>query len=220
MPSSRLVGWAMRTSSLIGRARSCFSGRDALDVLVGSRTGGLTARLRRHRLRLNCGPDPALAGFGTHHHWRCIVSIPRWRAALVGSALVVLTISGIGLASAATPERVSSGAVAGPDIELRHLRPFRHLVHGTVTFDHPDRGLITIQLDGGSISAVDSDSLAIAEAGGAAVTVAVNDETRVRLDGQRASVGELATGQIVRVVSRVGDGGTATARWILARSGG
>jgi hypothetical protein len=148
------------------------------------------------------------------------MTIPRWRVALVCSALVALTIGGIGLASAATPAPGSGGAVAGPDIGLRHLRPFRHLVHGTVTFEHPDRGLITIQLDGGSISAVDPESLTIAEAGGASITVAVNDETRVRLDGRRASADDLATGQTVRVVSSVGDGGAATARWILARSGG
>ena len=39
-------------------------------------------------------------------------------------------------------------------------------------------GLITVQLDGGTISAVDADSITIAEAGGASVTVAIDDETR------------------------------------------
>lgn len=144
------------------------------------------------------------------------MAIPRWRIALTGTALLVLTVAGIGFAQAAPPAdpAVDAGTPTG-DIGIR---PFRHLVHGTVTFDHPDEGLITVQLDGGAISAVDADSITIAESGGASVTVAIDDLTRVRADGRRSKAADLKAGQTVRILSRVGDGGAVTARWIIART--
>lgn len=154
------------------------------------------------------------------------MKIPGWRIALTGAALAVLTVVGIGLAQAAPPtasvaapstaaaEAVAPAASGAPSDEAR-LRPFRRLVHGTITFDHPDEGLITVQLDGGTISAVDADSITIAEAGGASVTVAIDDETRVRIARKRSAVTDLKAGQTVRVVSRVADGGTVTAKRIV-----
>lgn len=158
------------------------------------------------------------------------MKIPGWRIALTGAALAVLTVAGIGLAQAAPmsgadPAVVDlAAAIVAPTeptdttVDAR-LRPLRHVVHGTITFDHPDQGLITVQVDGGTISAVDADSMTIAEAGGASVTVAIDDQTRVRLGGKRSTVAELKAGQTVRVISRIGSGNAVTARWIGAWPG-
>ncbi len=156
------------------------------------------------------------------------MKIPGWRIALTGAALAVLTVAGIGLAQAAPPTTVvgtapvaaPAAAASGSPSAAGRLRPIRHLVHGTITFDHPTDGLITVQLDGGTISAVDADSITIAEADGASVTVAIDDGTRVRVDRKRSTPADLKAGQTVRVVSRVADGGAATAKRIVVLPAG
>ncbi len=152
------------------------------------------------------------------------MKIPRWRLALTGAALTVLTVAGIGLAQAAAPSAADQAVdglaaavalepAAGDASTEARLRPLRDLVHGTITFNQPDEGLITVQVDGGTISAVDADSMTIAETGGASVTVAIDDQTRVRIGGRRSTTAELKVGQTVRAISRV-EGNDATARWI------
>ena len=157
------------------------------------------------------------------------MKIPRWRIALTGGALIVLSIVGFGLVQAsspaATPVAVASApaadSAAGANSDVdglladARIRAGRYLVHGIVTIDSPTEGLITIQLDGGSISAVDADSITIAEKGGGSVTVAIGADTRVRIEGKRAKASDLKVGQTVRVVSRVGANGSATARRIV-----
>jgi hypothetical protein len=164
-----------------------------------------------------------LADPGSTNSETYTVKIPRWRIALTGSALIVMTVAGIGLAQAAPPttgiatQPAAAGAPAasGSPSAAARLRPFRNLVHGTITFDHPEDGLITVQLDGGTISAVDGDSITIAEAAGASVTVAIDDETRVRIARKRSTVAELKAGQTVRVVSRIADGATTAKRIVV-----
>ena len=144
------------------------------------------------------------------------MGIPRWRLALTGGALIVLSVVGIGLVTAAPPPADETfdalAADVTSDVPLRGGG--RYLVHGTITLDRPDDGLVTYQLDGGTISAVDADSISVAEEGGATVTVAIDDATRVRVNRRRASLADLKAGQRVVVVSRVGDGGAVTARLI------
>ncbi len=160
------------------------------------------------------------------------MKIPRWRIALTGAALTVLTVAGIGLAQAAAPSAIDpdlaglTAAVAADPAagvasraDLR-LRPYRNVVHGTVTFNRPDDGLVTVQVDGGTITTVDADSMTIAEVGGASVTVAIDDQTRVRVDRKRATAAALKSGQTVRILSRVGTGNAATAKLVIATAGG
>lgn len=159
------------------------------------------------------------------------MKIPRWRIALTGAALTVLTVAGIGLAQAAAPTSadpdlaaldaaVSDAPTAGDATgAVVRLRPLRNVVHGTITFNSPKQGLITVQVDGGKITAVDAKSVTIAEVGGASITVAIDDKTRVRLDKKRSTAGDLKTGQTVRVISRVGTDNAATARLIVATTG-
>ena len=141
--------------------------------------------------------------------------IPLWRLVLTGGAVVVLVVAGIGVAFAGASTETESLAPAGAAFNLdRPFRYGRHIVHGTVTIEDVDQGLVTIQLDGGTIGAVDADSITVSEAGGASVTVEIDERTRVRIDRHRAAVGDLKAGQKVMVCSRVADGGAVTARLI------
>lgn len=159
------------------------------------------------------------------------MQVPRWRIALTGGAIVVLGFAGFSLVQAgapaipvtaspaadasAAPAASPRAAAAAVGVERRALRALRRIVHGTVTIDHPKQGLITVQLDGGTISAVDANSMMIAEKGGGApVKVALTADTRVRKNGAKATIGDLKVGDEVHVASRV-VAGTATARLVI-----
>jgi hypothetical protein len=152
------------------------------------------------------------------------------RVALVGGALVLLSAVGVGLAQASTvqpavAQPVLTAAAAAPAAANDPIDAFAAplrlrgrglIVHGTLTVDSPKDGLITVQVDGGTISAVAADSVTIAEKGGGSVTVTINAETRVRRARTRATPADLKVGDVVRVVSRVADGGgAATAKAIV-----
>jgi hypothetical protein len=156
------------------------------------------------------------------------MATPRKRLALGGGALVILFAVGVGFVQASSVGAGSAPAAAnnaaapattatdGADVlpAALRLRGRGLVVHGTITIDSPKDGLITVQLDGGTIAAVDGDSVTIAEKGGGSVTVAIDKDTRVRRDRKRATAADLKVGDTVRVVSRVADGGAATARVI------
>jgi hypothetical protein len=157
------------------------------------------------------------------------MAIPRRRLALGGGALVLLAAVGGGFvqantASAAPPPGAADAAVVPPAATTDkadsltaafRLRGRGRIVHGTLTIDSPKDGLITVQVDGGTITAIDSHSITIAEKGGGSVTVATDTDTRVRRDRKRATTGDLKVGDTVRVVSRVTNGGAATAKAII-----
>jgi hypothetical protein len=92
---------------------------------------------------------------------------------------------------------------------LRRLAAGDRLVHGTVLVDLPALGgLTTIQIDHGTIKAVGPTSLSVSETGGTTATDSVGDETRVRKHAARATVGDLAVGDEVFVMSKVAGGAT------------
>ena len=121
------------------------------------------------------------------------------------------TANGSDLPTLAAERRLALRERLG-DGGLGRLR--KHLVHGTITVLDRDGKLITLQLDHGTVSAIGSGSVSIAEAGGTSVTVGTTAETRVRKDRKPASLTDLAVGDEVVVVSIVTDG-TATARRIV-----
>ena len=121
------------------------------------------------------------------------------------------TANGSDLPTLAAERRLALRERLG-DGGLGRLR--KHLVHGTITVLDRDGKLITLQLDHGTVSAIGSGSVSIAEAGGTSVTVGTTAETRVRKDRKPASLTDLAVGDEVVVVSMVTDG-TATARRIV-----
>lgn len=92
---------------------------------------------------------------------------------------------------------------------IRRLAAWRRLVHATVVIDAPKLGgLTTIQLDHGTISAVSSSSLTIAEAGAGSMTVELGGATRVRRAGAKAAVADLQIADEVFVMSTVASDGT------------
>lgn len=167
--------------------------------------------------------------------------IPTWRFLLTGGALAVLAVGGIGLAAGAgapttsnvnlpaaeetrPPDATRDPDRAGPDGPIARerlerarlggghwLRLARHLVHAEVTVTGRDDGLIVLAFDHGTVQAVDADSLTIAEQGGRSETVALDDDTKVRVGRADGSIDDLTVGDEVFVQSRV-DGGTLAKR--------
>jgi hypothetical protein len=118
------------------------------------------------------------------------------------AAAAVALLAADTTSGAATPERL-------PARQLRRLAAWQRLVHATATLDLPAAGgLTTVQLDHGTIGAVSATSLTISEAGGGSVTVALDGETKVRRHGTKAATGDLAKGDEVFALSRVGPDGT------------
>ena len=164
------------------------------------------------------------------------MATPRRRLTLGGGALVILSAVGVGFvqansAGAGSVPATANIAVAPPataadgtDVLSAPLRLGGRglVVHGTVTVDSPKDGLIIVQIDGGTIASVDGHSVTIAEKGGGSVTIAIDKNTRVRRDRNRAAVADLKAGDTVRVFSRIGADGAATARLIVvaAAAGG
>lgn len=161
--------------------------------------------------------------------------VPSWRVAVAGGALVILGIAGAGVAQAAlsggaavplpTGTAVQGGAtanltaatLAAQDVAIRRIagiRFARNLVHAVVTVNRPSTGLLTVQIDHGTISAIGTGSMTISEAGATSVTVTTTTTTRVRVDGAKSSLSALKTGDEVYVASRL-SASTATAALIV-----
>jgi hypothetical protein len=112
----------------------------------------------------------------------------------------------------AAPERLRAGV-------LRRLAAWRHLVHATATLDLPALGgLTTVQLDHGTVSAVSTTSLTIAEVGGTSVTVDLGASPKVRRNGTKAAVTDLKTGDEAFVMSRVESDGTEAYLIVVPRT--
>jgi hypothetical protein len=161
------------------------------------------------------------------------MTTPRRRLALGGGALVILLAVGVGFVQASSvgagsvpaTANVAAAPVTATDgtdalLAARPMRGRGLVVHATLTIDSPKDGIITVQIDGGTIAAVDGHSVTIAEKGGGSVTVAIDTDTRVRRDRKRAAAAALKVGDAVRVVSRVAGGGGATARVIAVAAPG
>ncbi len=114
------------------------------------------------------------------------------------------------------------GPLAARDVgaakALRRLGAARRVVHATVLVDLPKGGLTTIQVDHGTISAVNATSVTIAETGGGSAAVTLGDETRVRRNGQKAAISDLKTGDEVFAISKVESGGTVAYLVVVPKS--
>jgi hypothetical protein len=164
--------------------------------------------------------------------------IPTWRIALTGAAIVILGVAGIGFVSAsnsAPPASSGGGSAAADELALdaalaaargsdargtdagalgRGRWFLRHVVHAVVTVEGREGDLVTIQLDRGSVTAVDADSLTLSEKGGGSVTVTLNDETKVREGRERSTLDAIDVGDNLFVQSRV-DGSTLAKRILI-----
>ncbi len=161
--------------------------------------------------------------------------IPQWRLVLAGGALVLLAAIGLGAvnagaspnaagggASADAPAVLASnpaGAVANANAPaLRPRRLGRALVHGVVTLDLPRKGLVTMQLDHGTVSAIDGANLKISESGDSSVTIATDGKTRVRKHGGQAKLVDLKVGDEVFVVSEIEGGQSIAYRIVVPKA--
>jgi hypothetical protein len=163
--------------------------------------------------------------------------VSRLSAVAISGTVIVLAVVGVGFVSAATQRTaattissVDSGhastAVDGSSLDnlmvsgatLRRLRGRlgHRVVHGIVTLERPKGGLVTVQVDRGTVAAVTSGHLAISETGGSIVTVATSADTRVRRDGSRIELSALRNGDDVYVLSLVPDGGGEPTAAIVA----
>lgn len=161
--------------------------------------------------------------------------IPTWRLVLTSGAIVVLAVAGIGFAAAAgiggtqqaaTVEAAPSAdtddgtaPAVGPQRERHAGRLGRfggRLVHAEATVLDKDGNLIEITLDHGTIEAIGSGSITIAEAGDATVTVKTDGDTKVRVGREEGSLDDLAVGDEIFVQSRV-DGSNVLAKHIIER---
>jgi Domain of unknown function (DUF5666) len=98
---------------------------------------------------------------------------------------------------------------------IRRFARWKQLVHATVTVDRPGTGIRTFELDHGTITALPAGSITISEAGGASVTVTTNPSTRVRKDRAKAALSDLSSGDLVVVVSTVGNAGPPRALLVV-----
>lgn len=133
-------------------------------------------------------------------------------ALMASSTDSALLLDALGL----TSERASGGTVAQAQLlTLRHriqdriARVRGRLVHGSLTVLDRDGKLVTYQFDHGTLSAVGSASITIAEAAGASVTVSTSTDTRVRKCGTTATRADLAAGDEVLVRSTVAGSSTS-----------
>jgi uncharacterized protein DUF5666 len=170
--------------------------------------------------------------------------IPTWRYLLTVGGVAVLAVAGIGLvAGAAAPREPTAGlpaaessrepeasrdpgdGTAGPVAKERlerargwgarpWLRLARHIVHAEVTVTGRDGELIVLAFDHGTVQSVDGGTLTIAEAGGAAETVSIDDETIVYVGRKHGDLDDLKVGAEVFVQSRV-DGSTLAKRILV-----
>ncbi len=147
--------------------------------------------------------------------------IARWRLALTAGAIVVLGAVGIGLAQAnqaraeapekAAPIQAEEGARNHPG--RLGWNVLRRVVHGEAVVDLPGKGLTTVAIDRGRVSAVGNDSVSIREKTGQTVTLRTTTETRVRKDGRRQERSALKVRDEV-VAFSIKESGTFVARRI------
>ena len=112
-----------------------------------------------------------------------------------------------------TAPEASARPAAKPAARILRFARWKQLVHATLTVDRPGAGIQTFTLDRGTITALSSGSMTLAEAGGSSVTLTTDTRTRVREGRGKATLADLKSGDTVVVVGLVD--GTGPARAIL-----
>jgi hypothetical protein len=93
----------------------------------------------------------------------------------------------------------------------------RRVLHGEfVVADRGDK-LVTVAVQRGEVTAVSASSIGLKSKDGYAASYAVNDDTRVRVDGDKAEISDVKTGDQAWLVARK-SGDTATAILLVERS--
>ena len=136
-------------------------------------------------------------------------------ADVVDAALTAFDESGTSGAPGLAAPGTNAPSLAGLAQRIRRFARWNMLVHANITVDRPGIGIQTYDLDHGTISGSSTAPLTIAEAGGSSVIVSTDGSTRVRKDGKKAALADLAPGDQVIVVSLAQGSGTPRALLVL-----
>ncbi len=93
----------------------------------------------------------------------------------------------------------------------------RRVLHGEFVVTDRDGKAVTVAVQRGEVTAVSASSIGMKSKDGYAASYAVNDDTRVRVDGDRAEISDVKTGDQAWLVARK-SGDTATAILLVERS--
>lgn len=115
------------------------------------------------------------------------------------------------------PGAQAPGAAGAPDGQRqrplrRPLERMQRLIHVEATVDLPDKGIVTLAVDHGTISAIGSGTISVKEKDGRTVTLKTTDATKVRKGRDPATLKDLKVGDEVIVMSRLEDGSFVAGR--------
>lgn len=116
-----------------------------------------------------------------------------------------------------------AGPAGGPGAARPDARPrlperggrLERIVHVEATLDLPAKGIVTMAVDHGTISAIDDGRISVKEKNDRTVTLKTSDETKVRKAGEPAKLSDLKVGDEVVVMSRLEDGSFAAYRIVV-----
>lgn len=104
----------------------------------------------------------------------------------------------------------------GPLMRFARGERLHRLVHAEVTIDRPDDGMVTLAVDHGTVTSVGNGNMAVKRADGATVTLATNDDTKVRIARTKADLADVKAGDELLVQSRTtGDAWTAERIFVI-----
>lgn len=133
----------------------------------------------------------------------------RWALGLVAGGVLLGSVVS---SSAQEGSPAPSDAPKRPKDARMHMRPgpqaLKHAMRSEAVFPGRDGGPIrTVRTDRGVLEAVDGKTLTIAEQDGTKVKVTAGDDTRVRRDGEQATLSDLKVGDhVLAMRQKEGDG--------------
>jgi preprotein translocase subunit YajC len=128
---------------------------------------------------------------------------------------LVLSLALTGVVATAGAAFSQDGSGSTPPDEAKPNRERGAFLHGEKTILKGDV-VWTIVSDAGVITAADADSITIDRADGTTVTVPLDDDSKIRRNGEQATAQDLVAGDRVRVNQVSSEEGSFTA--VLARS--
>jgi hypothetical protein len=121
-----------------------------------------------------------------------------------------------GAPAAATPAATTPITAKHPRAEL-YAKLQGRLLHGQFTVLGKDNKPVDVTEQRGNVDAVSPTSITLTSKDGFNHTYVVATTTRVRVDGKKAAIGDVKTGQQATVIAKV-DGTTQTAALVVQRA--
>jgi len=129
-------------------------------------------------------------------YWKATIAV-----AFVGSVAMAAAAFGQSGPSSPTPSASAPAQQQGAQKLGRLGRLGSRVVHGDLKIKTPN-GFADVKIDSGTVTAVDAGKLTITinRPDGQTVSVTATDKTRVRKQGQKASFGDIARGDLVQII--------------------